>query len=320
VADSHLKQLEQKLAGAEHFLHVLLQASPDAIFLCDLQGNIRYISPRGLSMFGMETQSEIVGRNIMELVAPRDLPAAKERYARAAEGKDVGLRECLFTRKDGSTFYIELNSTMLREPNGTPSGMLLVGRDISDRKKIEAALQKAYDRLQYQATRDPLTDLFNRRYMEETLERELARCLRENLPLSLVVMDIDYFKKINDTFGHKAGDLMLQSLGELLHKHTRAEDIACRFGGEEFAVILPGTSPSHAIVRAESWRQAFEALRINHERNTLHATLSCGIATFPQHAKDSEQLFRTADTALYEAKADGRNCVRMANQPPIALF
>ena len=108
---------------------------------------------------------------------------------------------------------------------------------------------------------------------------------------------------------------MLQSLSELLHKHTRAEDIACRFGGEEFAVILPGTSPNHAIVRAESWRQAFEALRINYERNTLHATLSCGIATFPQHAEDSEQLFRTADAALYEAKTDGRNCVRMANKP-----
>lgn len=314
MTSSRLDRLEQQLAESEHFLNILLQASPEAICISDLKGEVRYMSPRGISLFGMASQDEIVGRNIMDLIAAPDRPLAKERFQQAIEEEDVGLREYLFLRKDGSTFCIELNSALLREADGSPSGMLFVGRDISDRKKVEAALQEAYMHLQHQAVRDPLTDLFNRRYMEETLERELARCQREELPLSLVMMDIDFFKNVNDTHGHKAGDIMLKALGELLQSDTRGEDIVCRYGGEEFVAILPSAAPNHAIARAEGWRRAFEALRIPYDNQTLKATLSCGVATFPQNGDNSEDLIRAADKALYKAKSDGRNCVRLANK------
>lgn len=312
---SSLKELEQQLGESENFLHVLLQALPDAVFLSDLQGNIRYISPRGLSMFAAQTPEDIVGRNIMGLIAPQELATAEKRFARVIRGEAVGLREYLFLRNDGSTFHLELNSTLLPGKNDASSRIMFVGRDISDRKKIESELQLAHERLQYQATRDPLTDLFNRRYLEETLERELTRCLREELPLSVILMDLDFFKTINDTHGHKAGDIMLQAMARLLQASTRGEDIACRYGGEEFVVILPSAAPMHAIARAESWRRAFEALRLPYEKHVLSGTVSCGIATFPLHGTDSDALLRAADQALYEAKAEGRNRVKPASQP-----
>lgn len=311
----NLEELEQQLKDERNFLNILMQASPDTICLSDMKGKIIYMSPRGLSQLGLESQAEITGRNITELLAPQDQAIARERYVHAVHDENnAGLREYLFLRKDGSTFHAELNGAILREPDGTPSGMLYVARDISDRKKIEAALHDAYIRLQHQAVRDPLTDLFNRRYMEETLERELARCLREELPLSIVMMDIDYFKNVNDSYGHKAGDVMLKSLSGLLQSDTRGEDIVCRYGGEEFVAILPSAAPNHAIARAEGWRRAFEALRIPYETKTLNATLSCGVATFPQNGDNSEDLIRAADKALYKAKADGRNCVKLANK------
>jgi diguanylate cyclase (GGDEF)-like protein/PAS domain S-box-containing protein len=312
---SSLKELEQQLGESENFLHVLLQALPDAVFLSDLQGHIRYISPRGLSMFAAQTPEDIVGRNILHLIAPQELATAEKRFARVIRGEAVGLREYLFLRNDGSTFHLELNSTLLPGKNEDSSRIMFVGRDISDRKKIETELQLAHERLQYQATRDPLTDLFNRRYLEETLERELTRCLREELPLSVILMDLDFFKTINDTHGHKAGDIMLQAMARLLQASTRGEDIACRYGGEEFVVILPSAAPMHGIARAESWRRTFEALRLPYENHVLRATVSCGIATFPLHGTDSDALLRAADQALYEAKAEGRNRVKPASQP-----
>lgn len=311
---SRLDQLQQQAAESEHFLHILLQASPDAICMSDLDGNIRFMSPRGLEMFGMKTMDEIFGRNIIDLIAPQERSLAMERHDMVMNGENIGLRDYQFPKKDGSITHIELNSALLRETDGKPAGILFVGRDITDRKKVEAELQEAYLRMQHQAVRDPLTDLFNRRYMEETLERELARCLREGLPLSIVMMDIDFFKRVNDTYGHKAGDVMLKALSVLLQSDTRGEDIVCRFGGEEFVAILPSAAPNHAVARAEGWRRAFEELRIPYESNTLNATMSCGVATFPQHGEGSEELLRAADKALYKAKSDGRNCIKLANK------
>lgn len=311
---SLLGHLEQHLGHPGNFLDALLQALPDAVFVSDLQGQLLYMSPCGLGMFAAPTPQDIAGRNILSLIAPQDLPAAEKRFARVVSGEAVGLREYLFLRCDGSTFHMELNSTLLPGKTAAESRILFIGRDISDRKYIEQELYAAHERLQHQATRDPLTDLFNRRYLEETLERELARCLREELPLSVILMDLDFFKNINDSFGHKAGDLMLQGLARLLQANTRGEDVACRYGGEEFVVILPSAGPIHALARAESWRQAFEALRIPHEKHLLCGTLSCGIATFPLHGSNGDALLRVADRALYAAKADGRNRSKLADQ------
>ena len=166
--------------------------------------------------------------------------------------------------------------------------------------------------LQNQAIRDPLTKLFNRRYLQETMPRELKRVNRAEEPLSLVMVDIDHFKQFNDTYGHDAGDEALKSVAELLQNRTRAEDIACRLGGEEFALVYPGMSADVAISRVESIRQEVEAYEISHLGKTLKpVTVSAGIAVFPSHGTDYQSLMRAADQALYQSKKAGRNRVTL---------
>jgi len=175
-----------------------------------------------------------------------------------------------------------------------------------------AEVQALQGRLKEQAIRDPLTGLFNRRYLTETLQRELARSDRDGRPLSVVMLDVDHFKELNDSAGHDAGDRMLQAIGHYLGEQTREGDVACRFGGEEFVVVLPGAAARMAAERAEDWRAAFEALRLAYEGRELRVTISMGVADFPAHARGLEDLLRVADVALYEAKRAGRNKVVIA--------
>jgi diguanylate cyclase (GGDEF)-like protein len=165
--------------------------------------------------------------------------------------------------------------------------------------------------LRSQAIRDSLTGLFNRRYLEETLERELNRVKRQKTPLGVIMMDLDHFKAYNDAFGHGAGDELLSALGKLLKTHIRGEDIACRYGGEEFLVIMPGSSMEVAQQRAEVFRQAIK--KMHHQYQELQPiTLSLGVAANPGHGDTGAQLIRAADAALYRAKQAGRDRVVVA--------
>jgi diguanylate cyclase (GGDEF)-like protein len=170
-------------------------------------------------------------------------------------------------------------------------------------------IQALQNELREQAIRDPLTGVFNRRYLQETLEREIARVHRVRQPVGIMIMDIDNFKLINDTYGHTAGDLMLEALGELLKANIRLEDIACRYGGEEFVVVMPGASLQTANERASIIRARFEALRVTYESYHIHATVSMGVAAYPMHGSTGEEVLIRADRALYRAKQRGRNRV-----------
>jgi len=165
------------------------------------------------------------------------------------------------------------------------------------------------EQLREQAIRDPLTGLYNRRYLDATLERELARARRDGQPLALILMDLDHFKRVNDTYGHQAGDEVLQQLARLLNEMARAGDVASRHGGEEFLLLMPTMSLATARERAETLRRAFGALEIPFGSLKLRATLSIGIAASPDHGSTAEDLFRHADRALYQAKHEGRNRV-----------
>ncbi|WP_309572276.1 sensor domain-containing diguanylate cyclase [Deinococcus sp.] len=169
---------------------------------------------------------------------------------------------------------------------------------------------KLRDALRLQSIRDPLTGLFNRRYLEETLERELQRVTRTLEPLSLLMFDADHFKRFNDTFGHDAGDAVLQEIGLQMRQFFREDDVVCRFGGEEFVVVMIGMSPEQAQDRAEAWRQTVEQLSLRFSGRPLGSlTISVGVATVPGNAQDSKELLRAADQALYRAKHAGRNRV-----------
>lgn len=184
---------------------------------------------------------------------------------------------------------------------------------MADRTALALANLKLRISLREQSIRDPLTDLFNRRYLEETLEREIRRATRLQRPVGLVMMDLDHFKTFNDRFGHEAGDILLRALGGLLKKHTRGGDVACRYGGEEFALILPDISIDDAQLRAEQLREEIKSIQIKFHEETLQAiTLSLGAAIFPDHGDTGQALLRAADAALYEAKRAGRDRVVVA--------
>ncbi len=171
--------------------------------------------------------------------------------------------------------------------------------------------------LRNQAIRDPLTGLFNRRYLEESLERELARCTRRGLPLAVLMLDIDHFKRFNDDNGHPGGDALLAEFGRLLQSKCRADDIACRYGGEEFTLILPEAPLALASERAEEIRRAAAEMEVEMRGQPLpKITVSIGISVSPDHGKGGAGLLSVADKALYEAKAGGRNRAVIAQQTP----
>lgn len=169
---------------------------------------------------------------------------------------------------------------------------------------------KLRERLRNQSIRDPLTALFNRRYLEETLERELRRSVRHGRPLTVIMLDLDHFKTFNDSFGHAAGDAVLQAAGDLLQTFLRKEDIACRYGGEELAIVLPEASLEFAGQRADELRKAFKNLRTQFKDQSLGVvTVSMGVASYPEHGSTGNDLLRAADAALYLAKERGRDRV-----------
>ncbi len=167
--------------------------------------------------------------------------------------------------------------------------------------------------LKYQSVRDPLTGLFNRRHMEESLERELQRAARNAKPVTVLMIDIDHFKRFNDLLGHEAGDVLLRELGSVLKSQIRGGDIACRYGGEEFLLILAETGLEAGRERAEKLREQVMNLHIRHRGETLRRiTLSVGVAGFPEHGTSASHIVQAADEALYQAKAEGRDRVVVA--------
>ena len=184
---------------------------------------------------------------------------------------------------------------------------------VAEQFALSLAALKLKEELHYQSTRDPLTGLFNRRYLEETLERELARAARNRTSLGIFMVDIDHFKHFNDTFGHRAGDLVLREVAALMQRSVRSSDICCRYGGEELTLVLLDASLENTCKRAEFIRAALEKLTLTHEGKTLGLlTASFGVVSAPQHGETIDALLETADAALYRAKHKGRNRVEVA--------
>jgi diguanylate cyclase (GGDEF)-like protein/PAS domain S-box-containing protein len=197
-------------------------------------------------------------------------------------------------------------------------------RDSQQRLAISAASQVALslaslqlrETLREQAIRDPLTRLFNRRFLEEALDRELQLAARKKQSIAVLFLDLDHFKRFNDTFGHAAGDMVLQSLADLFRNFFRATDICCRYGGEEFAIILPEASSKDAAIRADALRSEVKRLRLQYKKQTLgQLTLSVGVAACPEHGSTAIDLLKIADQCLYESKSLGRDIVTVPVPP-----
>ncbi len=185
-----------------------------------------------------------------------------------------------------------------------------LARTLGEQAALALANLTLRETLRLQSVRDPLTGLHNRRYLEESLEREIQRAARRSTPVGVMMIDLDHFKRLNDTFGHDAGDAMLCAFADLFRGRFRGEDIVCRYGGEEFTVLLPETTLERALERAEELRAAAAEARPSGPVQPLDpVTLSIGVASYPQHGDTGAALLSAADAALYRAKTAGRDRV-----------
>jgi diguanylate cyclase (GGDEF)-like protein/PAS domain S-box-containing protein len=295
---------------------VLIEKMSDGVIVVDARNRVVDINPAAYMLLNL-SEGHLIGQSAQAVLPPQ--------LGMTGMNTEATPRHEEFCLNEAKPLWVELLISPLRDRSDTARGQLVVLRDITQRKLDEGALQQAkrsleaqlveiknlQEQLKEQAIRDALTGLYNRRYLEETLDRELARASRERYPITLVMVDIDDFKRVNDSYGHPVGDLVLQALGKLLYQHTRRSDIACRYGGEEFLLVLPGLAIERAVRRADEWRTAFETLCIQASGGEIRATFSAGIAVFPIHGTQALDLIRAADQALYAAKAQGRNCVRL---------
>ena len=220
-------------------------------------------------------------------------------------------------RKDGTEIDVEIHSSAM-EIGGKRALIGLVA-DVTERTRAALEVQALQAELREQATHDALTGLYNRRYLEDTLSRELILARRKGHPVSIVMGDIDHFKAVNDRYGHLGGDEVLRSFGDLMKRHVRGSDIYCRYGGEEFLLVLPEMRKEDAFQRAEQLRSALAAAPVVHGTSSIAVTASFGIATFPCDGRSSDELISSADRALYEAKAAGRNRVHACQAAGLSI-
>jgi len=186
---------------------------------------------------------------------------------------------------------------------------LVLSAVLRERRRAMAALARALEEVREQAITDPLTGLYNRRYLQDVLPREIARAERIGIPLAVIMVDLDRFKRINDTAGHEAGDHVLAQVAAQLKRCIRSSDIACRYGGEEFLLVLPDATAASALRKSEEIRAAIRQLALTHRDQPLSVKVSVGLALYPHHASEPDALIRAADEAMYEAKAAGGDLV-----------
>jgi len=224
---------------------------------------------------------------------------------------DVSVSLCLPLSAQGSSFGLLHIWSVDRE--ALPDSQHQLAGAVSEQLALSIANLKLRESLEQQSTRDPLTGLFNRRYMEDVLDRLLHAAHLHDKHLGLVMIDIDRFKSYNDRYGHAVGDLVLREVAQSISSVLHPSEIACRYGGEELIAILPDTSAATIYQRAEQIRQRIADLQLSHAGKDLdRVTASFGVASFPECGEDRRALMRVADDALYRAKNDGRNCVRLA--------
>ena len=310
VALSENETITRSLKVSEARFRGLAEQSLVGIAVVDESGFL-YVNAHFAETLGY-AQSELAALPPLYTVADADRrPFADHLHTCIKDEPQEALLAYEGCKKDGSSVDLELSSSRM-VTGDDETALILVVKDVTARKQAEREVQALNDRLAELAVRDPLTGLYNRRFMEASLERELVAAARNNTPLSVVMGDIDHFKSVNDTHGHQAGDEVLQTVGSVLRQLCRKSDIACRYGGEEFLIVFPNMPVGLAADWAERARQTVSAARVAAGSGELHITASFGVAGFPAQGKTLQEVIGAADAALYSAKAGGRDQVRRA--------
>lgn len=298
----------QKIQTSELRYRRLFEAAQDGILILDAEtGAITDVNPFLIKMLGY-SREEFIKKKLWEVGAFKDVEASKAAFEALQRNEYIRYKNLPLRAKDGQLIQVEFVSNVYLV--GGEKVIQCNIRDITDRKKAEDALLKSEALLREQSVRDHLTGLFNRRYMEETLEREISRASRKKLSLGIIMLDVDRFKQFNDTYGHAEGDALLRELGNSLRRQVREEDIACRYGGDEFIIVLPDSSREVTQERAELLCEHAARFNIQFEGRSLQVvTLSLGVAIFPDNGSNSASVLKAADDALYRAKRGGRSRV-----------
>jgi diguanylate cyclase (GGDEF)-like protein len=287
----------------------LARATIDSLLTPDLEpGKAYLIVIRGRSvgrMVELSESSSLIGRSI-DCHLPIDDEAVSRQHARVdREGSDYVLHDL------GSTNGLFVDNARVKRHVLRDGNRVQLGSATIIKFCFQDELEERFQRQLYEsATRDALVGIYNRQYFLDALEAEFSLCFRNGIALSLLMIDIDHFKSVNDRFGHLTGDQALKQVAITVQRQLRAEDLLARYGGEEFSVMLRHAGPREANVAAERIRRAIEALTIEHGEVSFQITLSVGIGTFKdRNHLNAEALLRTADRYLYEAKRQGRNRV-----------
>lgn len=287
----------------------VLESSNDAIIAMTLEGVILTWNSGAEQLYGLPAH-DMKGRHVNDVVPPALHGELQATFRKIVQGKYARSLEMDYLRNDGQRMHLSLAFSPVNDAVGRVVGISGIAHDVTEFKRMEDTLREL-------ATRDELTRLYNRREMSRILTDEIARCRRYNREMSLLMIDIDWFKRVNDTWGHQAGDEVLQGISRLLVENTRATDFVARYGGEEMVVILPETSAEQALVVAEHLRckiaeHEFTVSTDSDARDTqsikLNVTISIGLASFNGELSTEEAILVAADRALYAAKRKGRNC------------
>ena len=295
---------------------VLFQAveqSPSLVVITDLDGRIEYVNPVFCQTTGY-TAAELLGRHTRDLKSGEMSPATyAELWRDLKAGKDWQ-GEFHNRKKDGTFYWERAALSPVRDAQGAVGHYLKVAEDITRHKELESELKDAQkqrenlvEQLHHASLRDPLTGLLNRRGFEEEFRRAWHLGVRQKRPTGLLVMDLDHFKVLNDTYGHLVGDQVLQEASRLVASETRAADIACRYGGDELLVILPLASVEETHRVGERLREAFQTHVFCRNAHDVHVTISVGAACSSDSELPAQRLLARADQALYRAKRSGRN-------------
>ena len=304
---------ERSIRDSELRYRRLFEAAQDEILILDAKtGAITDVNPFLEKLLGY-TEDEFITKKLWEVGAFKDIKASKNAFLALQKNEYIRYKDLPLRSKDGQLIQVEFVSNVYKE--GHEKVIQCNIRDITERKLAQDALIKNEAAFREQSVRDPLTGLFNRRYLEETLKREVRRAVRKNYPLGILMLDIDNFKYFNDSHGHTAGDEVLREFAEMLIRNVREEDIACRFGGDEFIIVLPDSSLQVTCERAEKILAMTTKIQVQHEGQLLNAiNTSIGISSFPENGTTKADLLRNADMALFRAKHAGRGCICLAGQ------
>jgi diguanylate cyclase (GGDEF)-like protein/PAS domain S-box-containing protein len=319
------KRAEQALIESEERYRAIVENCLMGV-LIRRQGKTLFAN-QALGNIGGYTVDELMGMNDQELlllVHPEDRADAFHLQQMLISGEiESAQREYRIFRKDRRLVWVDmLAKNIVYQGQQAQVSVYIDITDQKDNERLRQQMEEAVSQqnhLREQALRDPLTGLFNRRYLAEALPGLIAQSERNGEQVGFVMLDIDHFKVINDRFGHPVGDLFIEKIAEILRRVTRQSDFACRYGGEEFLLVLPGAGKKPAVLRAEEIRQTCEDVRIYHEGEELAVTVSLGVAVYPQHGAEDGEVIEKADQAMYLSKQGGRNQVRVWEEAPLPI-